>query len=65
PYHTSILAGWGWVNKLLHGHPDCIRSEIEVHKHIFYALVDSLERQGLSVSWQGVMVEEQLAVFLY
>ncbi|KAF8587321.1 hypothetical protein K439DRAFT_1338572, partial [Ramaria rubella] len=65
PYHTSIISGWGWVNELLHGHPDRIHSELGVCKHIFYALVDSLECQGLSVSHQGVMVEEQLAIFLY
>ena len=42
PYHTSILSGYAWVQELLNGHPERIRTEIGVHKDIFHALVEEL-----------------------
>ena len=38
PYHTSILSGQAWVEELLNGHPERIRTEFGVHRHVFLAL---------------------------
>jgi hypothetical protein len=64
PYHTSALSGEGWVRELLTGHPERIRCELGVHKHVFHALVDSLLALGVTPS-RHLTVEEQLAIFLY
>ena len=39
PYHTSIFTGQGWVDELLGGHPERIRTELGMHKDVFLALV--------------------------
>ena len=36
PYYISILSGQDWVQKLIH-----IRCELEVHKHVFWALLET------------------------
>jgi hypothetical protein len=64
PYHTSALTGAGWVCELLDGHPERIRNELGVHKHVFLGLVAALEHCGLKSS-RHVFIEEQLAIFLY
>ena len=45
-YHDSALSGIAWVLKLLMGHPERIRKELGVHKHVFYALIDTLKATG-------------------
>ena len=64
PYHTSILSGYAWVQELLHGHPECIRTELGVHKEVFHALIRELQSMGHG-NMRYVMLEEQLAIFLY
>jgi hypothetical protein len=64
PYHTSALTGAGWVCELLDGHPERIRNELGVHKHVFLGLVAALERSEVTSS-RHVYIEEQLAIFLY
>lgn len=64
PYHTSILSGEGWVQELLNGHPDRIRCELGVHKHVFDALIVELRALGYDSS-RFVTLEEQLAIFLH
>jgi hypothetical protein len=64
PYHTSALTGAGWVLELLNGHPERIRNELGVHKHVFLGLVKALEQHGMTSS-RHVYIEEQLAIFLY
>jgi hypothetical protein len=64
PYHTSALHGHDWVQELLNGHPERIRSELGVHKHIFVALIAELYAMGQKGS-KFVTLEEQLAIFLY
>lgn len=63
-YHTSALTGHAWVLELLSGHPERIRCELGVRHHVFYALLDHLRDMGYSDA-RGVMLEEQLAIFLY
>ena len=64
PYHDSALTGDGWVTELLEGHPKRIRKELGVHKHVFRALIISLQNAGYTPS-KFVTLEEQLAIFLY
>jgi hypothetical protein len=64
PYHTSILTGEGWVMELILGHPDRIRCELGMSTHTFTTLVQDLRVLGEQNS-RSVMLEEQLAIFLY
>ena len=64
PYHTSAFTGADWVHELLNGHPERIRNELGVHKHVFLGLVAALEQCGVTSS-KHVYIEEQLAIFLY
>ncbi|KIK14211.1 hypothetical protein PISMIDRAFT_17463 [Pisolithus microcarpus 441] len=63
-YHTSILSGQGWVDELLNGHPQRIRNELGVHKHVFLRLISILQEGHFRES-RNVTLEEQLAIFLY
>jgi hypothetical protein len=63
-YHNSALNGAAWVCELLTGHPKHIRKELGVHKHVFWALIVSLQNAGYALL-KFVMLEEQLAIFLY
>ena len=60
PWHTSMLTGQMWVIELLGGHPEHIRTELGVHKHVFYAIIDELRELGHTDS-KFVTLEEQLA----
>ena len=64
PYHTSILTGEAWVLELLTGHPERIRCELGVHRHVFLELITELRSLGHTNS-RFVSLEEQLAIFLY
>ena len=64
PYHTSILSGYAWLQELLHGHPERIRTELGVHKEVFHALIRDLQSMGHGDT-RYVTLEEQLAIFLY
>ena len=64
PYHTSILSGYAWLQELLHGHPERIRTELGVHKEVFHALIRELRSMGHDDT-RYVTLEEQLAIFLY
>ena len=64
PYHTSALTGADWVRELLNGHPEWIRNELGVHKHVFNGLITALQQAGVYSS-KHVFHEEQLAIFLY
>jgi hypothetical protein len=63
-YHTSALSGADWVRELLDGHPERIRNELGVHKHVFHSLVDELKLAGLTNS-KHIFLEEQASIFLY
>ncbi len=64
PYHDSALTGATWVLELLKGHPKHICKELRVQKHVFRTLIIALEDAGHTPS-KFVMLEEQLAIFLY
>jgi hypothetical protein len=64
-YHTSVLTGRGWLDELIIGHPDRIKSELGVRVHVFLGLVAQLQAlTGLQDS-RFVMADEQVAIFLY
>ena len=46
PWHTSMLPGQMWVIELLDGHLECIHTELGVHEHVFYAIIDELRELG-------------------
>ncbi|KAJ7227006.1 hypothetical protein GGX14DRAFT_627789, partial [Mycena pura] len=64
-YHTSALSGKAWVDELIAGHPDRIKSELGMRVHVFLTLVAQLRALGLSDSKHGITLEEQVAIFLY
>jgi hypothetical protein len=64
PYHNSALSGMAWVSELLTGHPDRIRCELGVRRHVFYILLNLLRDSGCRNS-KYITLEEQLAIFLY
>ena len=59
-----MLTGQMWVIELLAGHLEHIHTELGVHKHVFYAIIDELHELGHTDS-KFVTLEEQLAIFLY
>jgi hypothetical protein len=63
-YHTSALTGAMWVNELIYGHPERIRSCLGMRVHVYLALVAELRTHGLSDS-RYVSLREKLAIFLY
>ena len=63
-YHTSMLTGEGWVTKLLGGHPECIRCELDMNQHVFLKLRNKIHLIGYGDS-RHVSLEEQIAIFLY
>ena len=64
PYHTSALSGEAWVNELIFGHPERIRTCLGMRVHVFLALVSELRLHGLKDS-RYVTLKEKVAIFLY
>ena len=65
PHHTSILTGKAWVLELMNSHPDCIKINFGVSLDTFSALVQVLEQNQIKESQNGILVEEQLGIFIY
>ena len=59
-----MLTGHQWVMELLAGHPERIHCELGMHKEAFLQLVMDLREIGLTDS-RNIVLEEQLAIFLY
>jgi hypothetical protein len=64
-YHTSALTGAAWVLELLEGHPKRIRCELGVSKKVFCFLISYLQQHTVADHSRGILLEEQLAIFLY
>jgi len=70
PYHTLILSGEGWVKELRNGHPERIRTELAVHKHVFTKLLEELqehcyaERESRRILTQRVVCLSFTRLFL-
>lgn len=63
-YHTSALTGAQWVMELITGHPRRIRTELGVSHFVFEQLLQEMSAMGRGPS-RHVLLEEQLAIFLY
>jgi len=64
-YHNSKLRGEAWVEELIHGHPDRIRTELGMRLHVFLAFVEELWILCGLGDGQHVSLKEQAAIFLY
>lgn len=72
-YYTSITKrpprslsrhGSGFMTEVLNGHDDLCREMFRMDKHVFRKLSDILRQRGMLRDTSGVMIEEQLAIFL-
>ena len=50
--------------ELLNGHPDQIKSSLDVSHDIFDGLTQVLVENGFKRSYQGLSVEEQLSTYI-
>ena len=64
PYHTSALSREAWVQELLTGHPERIRTELGVYRSTFTLLIKAMQKLELYSS-RHVSIEEQVSIFLY
>ncbi|EGO02617.1 hypothetical protein SERLA73DRAFT_27885, partial [Serpula lacrymans var. lacrymans S7.3] len=64
PYHMSSLTGEVWVQELIDGHPDHIRSELRVSLQVFEKLAETLRDTGIQGS-KYISLNKKLAIFLY
>lgn len=64
-YHTSALSGKAWLDELIVGHPNRIKTELGMRVHVFLALVAQLRLLAGLTDSKHVTAEEQVAIFLY
>lgn len=65
PYHNSKLSGAAWVEELIVGHPDRIRSELGMSVHVFLMLVEELRFSCQLQDSRHITLKEQVAIFCY
>ena len=65
PQHTSILSGQDWINELIAGHNGRFYNEMGMNKHVFQALLSTLQRETGLHSTRHISDAEQLAIFLH
>ncbi|KAL5822179.1 hypothetical protein ACOSQ3_024061 [Xanthoceras sorbifolium] len=64
PQQGMSPSGKGFMTQLLEGHDDVCREMFRMDKHVFHKLCDILRQRGMLRDTAGVMIEEQLAIFL-
>ncbi|XP_015573951.1 uncharacterized protein LOC8285006 isoform X1 [Ricinus communis] len=64
PRCSSSPSGSGFMNEVLDGHDDLCREMFRMDKCVFYKLCNTLRQRGMLRDTAGVMIEEQLAIFL-
>ncbi|KAH7534115.1 hypothetical protein FEM48_Zijuj04G0203000 [Ziziphus jujuba var. spinosa] len=65
PVHSlSPRGGCGFMTEVLNGHDELCREMFRMDKHVFHKLSDILRQRGMLRDTAGVMIEEQLAIFL-
>ncbi|KAK6915068.1 hypothetical protein RJ641_020185 [Dillenia turbinata] len=64
PTRSLSPAGSGFMTILLSSHDDVCREMLRMDKHVFHNLAGTLRERGLLRDTAGVMIEEQLAIFL-
>ena len=65
PMHTSILTGKGWLDEVLHGHPDRCHRELGMSALQFSLLWAELAANGELADSRFITSQEQLAIFVY
>lgn len=60
----SPSRGSGFMTEVLNGHDDLCREMFRMDKHVFQKLCDILRQRGMLRDTAGVMIEEQLGIFL-
>jgi hypothetical protein len=65
PWHNSIRTGKMFVDELLEGHPERIRSVLGLRKHTFRQLVHELRHRTGVGSTRGITLEESVAITLH
>ncbi|XVF58909.1 hypothetical protein PTKIN_Ptkin07bG0103800 [Pterospermum kingtungense] len=61
---SSSPSGSGFMNEVLEGPDDLCREMFRMDKHVFHKLCYTLRHRGMLRDTAGVMIEEQLAIFL-
>lgn len=64
PARVMSPKGSGFMTEVLNGHDDLFREMFRMDKHVFHKLSDTLRQRGMLRDTVGVMIEEQLAIFL-
>ncbi|KAA8522645.1 hypothetical protein F0562_012992 [Nyssa sinensis] len=64
PRRSVSPSGSGFMTEVLNGHDDVCREMFRMDKHVFHKLCDTLRQRGMLRDTAGVMIEEQLAIFL-
>ncbi|XP_057971689.1 uncharacterized protein LOC131160255 isoform X2 [Malania oleifera] len=64
PCRSLSPKGSGFMTEVLNGSDDVCREMFRMDKHVFYKLCDALRQRGMLRDTAGVMIEEQLAIFL-
>ncbi|PPS20433.1 hypothetical protein GOBAR_AA00163 [Gossypium barbadense] len=62
--YASLPSGSGFMNEVLEGPDDLCREMLRMDKHVFHKLCYTLRHRGMLRDTAGVMIEEQLAIFL-
>ncbi len=61
---SSSPHGSGFMTEVLNGHDGGCQEMFRMDKHVFHKLCDILRQRGMLRDTAGVMIEEQLAIFL-
>ncbi|XP_050208076.1 uncharacterized protein LOC126657432 isoform X2 [Mercurialis annua] len=64
PRCSSSPCGSGFMTEVLDGHDDLCREMFRMDKCVFHKLCNTLRQRGMLRDTAGVMIEEQLAIFL-
>ncbi|XP_073140316.1 uncharacterized protein [Henckelia pumila] len=64
PSRVMSPKGSGFMTEVLNGDDDLFREMFRMDKHVFHKLSDTLRQRGMLRDTVGVMIEEQLAIFL-
>ncbi|XP_019263405.1 PREDICTED: uncharacterized protein LOC109241137 [Nicotiana attenuata] len=64
PSRSSTPKGSGFLSELLSANDDVCREMLRMDKHVFHKLCSILRQRGMLRDTPGVMIEEQLAIFL-
>ncbi|KAG5248605.1 nuclease HARBI [Salix suchowensis] len=64
PRHSSLPYGSSFMSEVLNGPDDGCQEMFRMDKHVFHNLCGILRQRGMLRDTAGVMIEEQLSIFL-